>query len=194
MHLFIFRFLQLLQVFSYLACLGQQKRTQQVIPITTHLSAQISSLLLTLISDISSLFLLYMIQWKTILEWSLQVSVERGWKNPKEDSSLLPITQTNTLQTQSVFTSLKVNILLKHSSIKKKKKKSKAIYLFILSRSIPGVILRRKIPLSARRMIRYIASGCFRLLFFTLADDIWLISIDKQVKILPKWTWTALVF
>lgn len=51
-------------------------------------------------------------QWKTTQEWNLQDSAERGWRNRKEASSLLPITRTSTPQTLSVFTSLKVNTFL----------------------------------------------------------------------------------
>lgn len=84
--------------------------------------------------------MLRMFQWKTTLEWSLQVNVERGWRNRKEGSSRLPTTQTNTPQTQSVFTSLKVNILFRRG-VAVRKKTRRSGNLFTWSWSSPGVIL-----------------------------------------------------
>ena len=138
--------LQLLQVFSYLGCLGQQGRIQQVNlhrpqscifdSLNAHPLLQSSNP--SLFTSLS--FMLRMFQWKTTLEWSLQVNVERGWRNRKEGSSRLPTTQTNTPQTQSVFTSLKVNILFRRG-VAVRKKARRSGNLFTWSWSSPGVIL-----------------------------------------------------
>lgn len=118
------------------------------------------------------LLLLRIFQWKTILEWNLQVNVERGWRNQKEASSLLPIIQTNTHQTQSVFTSLKVITLFKRS------RSAKCNMIQQLLKGIHGY------PEGGNRVVivYQTVDGRFRLVLFILGGDDWSISSDNTIN------------